>query len=187
MASVWYSSRISHPLLGLDRLVQALVVAPADQRATGVLVDDQDLAVEIDVVAVELEQLLGLDARCSGRRSAGCWPTRTGCRCPAGPRPRRCRARGWRRSASSRRPRSAASPLQPVDELGELGYHSWESSAGPEMISGVRASSTRIESTSSTIAKWCSRWTQSSMAERHVVAQVVEAELVVRAVGDVAS
>ena len=27
--------------------------------------------------------------------------------------------------------------------------------AGPEMMSGVRASSMRIESTSSTIAKWC--------------------------------
>ena len=31
-------------------------------------------------------------------------------------------------------------------------YHSGEPSAGPEMISGVRASSMRIESTSSTMA-----------------------------------
>jgi hypothetical protein len=52
------------------------------------------------------------------------------------------------------------------------------------MISGVRASSMRIESTSSTMAK-------ASFAARgprridHVVAQVVEAELVVGAVGDV--
>ena len=30
-----------------------------------------------------------------------------------------------------------------------------ETVAGPEMMSGVRASSMRIESTSSTIAKWC--------------------------------
>ncbi len=50
-----------HPLLGLDRLVQALVVAAADQSPAGVLVDDQDLAVDHHVVAVELEQLLGLD------------------------------------------------------------------------------------------------------------------------------
>ena len=57
--------------------------------------------------------------------------------------------------------------------------------AGPEMISGVRASSMRIESTSSTIAKWWPRCTMSLRLPRHVVAQVVEAELVVRAVGDV--
>ncbi|MNF95093.1 hypothetical protein D3C84_778310 [compost metagenome] len=36
------------------------------------------------------------------------------------------------------------------------------SSAGPEMISGVRASSMRIESTSSTTAKFSSRWNLSS-------------------------
>ena len=53
------------------------------------------------------------------------------------------------------------------------------------MISGVRASSMRIESTSSTIAKLCPRWTHLLQGVRHVVAQVVEAELVVRAVGDV--
>ena len=35
-------------------------------------------------------------------------------------------------------------------------------SAGPEMISGVRASSMRIESASSTIAKWWPRCTSSS-------------------------
>ena len=33
----------------------------------------------------------------------------------------------------------------------------------PLMISGVRASSIRIESTSSTIAKLCPRWTHSSI------------------------
>ena len=40
-------------------------------------------------------------------------------------------------------------------------------------------------STSSTIAKLRSRWTRWSSSDDHVVAQVVEAELVVRAVGDV--
>ena len=53
------------------------------------------------------------------------------------------------------------------------------------MISGVRASSIRIESTSSTIAKEWLRWTSPSLRDGHVVAQVVEAELGVRAVGDV--
>ena len=49
----------------------------------------------------------------------------------------------------------------------------------------MRASSTRIESTSSTIAKLCPRWTIWLELVLHVVAQIVEAELVVRAVGDV--
>ena len=48
-------------LLGLDGLVHALVVAAADQHAAGELVDDEDLAVADDVVLVALEELLGLD------------------------------------------------------------------------------------------------------------------------------
>ena len=48
-------------LLRLDRLVHALVVAAPGQQAAGVLVDDEDLAVHDDVVLVVLEQLLGLD------------------------------------------------------------------------------------------------------------------------------
>ena len=53
------------------------------------------------------------------------------------------------------------------------------------MISGVRASSIRIESTSSTIGEV--RGALHAVLERggHVVAQVVEAELVVGRVGDV--
>ena len=53
------------------------------------------------------------------------------------------------------------------------------------MISGVRASSMRMLSTSSTIANERSRWTRLLELVDHVVAQVVEAELVVGAVGDV--
>ena len=49
-----------HALLGLDGLVHALVVAAAVQHAAGELVDDQHLAVGDDVVAVALEELLGL-------------------------------------------------------------------------------------------------------------------------------
>ena len=45
-----------HALLRLDRLVDALVVAAADQDAAGVLVDDEHLAVHDDVVLVALEQ-----------------------------------------------------------------------------------------------------------------------------------
>ncbi len=55
------------------------------------------------------------------------------------------------------------------------------------MMSGVRASSIRMLSTSSTIAKWWLRWTMRLQLELHVVAEVVEAELVVGPVGDVAA
>ena len=50
-----------HALLGLDGLVQAVVVATTGQHAAGVLVDDQHLAVHDDVLLVVAEQLLGLD------------------------------------------------------------------------------------------------------------------------------
>ncbi len=50
-----------HPLLGLDGLVHALVVAAAVQHAAGELVDDQHLAVGDDVVPVALVELLGLE------------------------------------------------------------------------------------------------------------------------------
>ena len=53
------------------------------------------------------------------------------------------------------------------------------------MISGVRASSIRIESTSSTIGEVVAALHHVLDRVRHVVAQVVEAELVVGAVGDV--
>ncbi len=46
-------------LLGLDRLVQALAPAPARHLAAGELVDDDDLAVLDDVVAVALVERVG--------------------------------------------------------------------------------------------------------------------------------
>lgn len=62
-----------HALLHLDRLVHALVVATARQDAPGVLVDDEDLALEDVVVLVLLmEQLLRLDRVVEGTRSAAC-------------------------------------------------------------------------------------------------------------------
>ena len=47
-------------LLGLQRLVQAFGIAPALHHASRELVDDDDLAALDDVVAVALEQLVGL-------------------------------------------------------------------------------------------------------------------------------
>ncbi|MBG9885217.1 hypothetical protein ABE10_01165, partial [Bacillus toyonensis] len=48
-------------LLGLDRLVDALVVTPSDEDATGVLVHDHDLVVHHDVVGVTFEEGERLD------------------------------------------------------------------------------------------------------------------------------
>jgi hypothetical protein len=70
-----------------------------------------------------------------------------------------------------------------VDGVVEFGFAVF---SGPEMISGVRASSIRMESTSSTMAKLCPRCTIGAVVF-HVVAQIVEAEFVVGAVGDVAA
>ena len=95
-----------HPLLGLDRLVHALVVAAPGQDTTGVLIDDHHLAVEDHVVLVALEQLLRLDGVVEETDQRACSGTRRGCRCPGGPRPCRYRPRARRRCASSRRPRS---------------------------------------------------------------------------------
>ena len=53
------------------------------------------------------------------------------------------------------------------------------------MISGVRASSTRIESTSSTMRESMAALHHLAELIFHIVAQIVEAELVVGAVGDV--
>ena len=50
-----------HALLGLDGLVDAFVVASADEDAAGVLVDDHDLVVHDDVVGVALEERERLD------------------------------------------------------------------------------------------------------------------------------
>ena len=46
------------PFLGLERLMQALRIAPAGHHATGELVDDDDLVVADDVVLVALEKLV---------------------------------------------------------------------------------------------------------------------------------
>ena len=64
-------------------------------------------------------------------------------------------------------------------------YLSVDSSLAPLMISGVRASSIRMESTSSTMREVVPTLHTIVQIELHVVAQVVEAELVVGAVGDV--
>ena len=58
-------------LLRLDRLVDALVVATAYEDAAGVLVDDEHLAVHDDVVLVALEQGVRLDGVVEERDERG--------------------------------------------------------------------------------------------------------------------
>ena len=58
-ASVWFSGWMLDLLLGLQRLVQAVGIAAALHHAAGELVDDDHLAVLDDVVLVALEQLVG--------------------------------------------------------------------------------------------------------------------------------
>ena len=57
-ASVWFSGWICDVLLGLERLVQAFRIAPARHHAAGELVDDHHFVVADDVVLVALEQLV---------------------------------------------------------------------------------------------------------------------------------
>ena len=60
-ASVWFSGWISAAFLGFERLMQAFRIAPALHHAAGELVDDDDLVVLDDVVAVALEHLVRLE------------------------------------------------------------------------------------------------------------------------------
>ena len=172
-------------LLGLDGLVQALRVAAAVHEAAGELVDDEDLAVLDDVVHVALEhelrlqRLLQVVHQLAGRVGVDVLDAEPAAR-PSGRPPR------WRRSSSSpRRARSRPPARRRGTTFANCLYASADFVPAPEMMSGVRASSMRIESTSSTMAKAWPRCTRSSGSIDHVVAQVVEAELGVRAVGDV--
>ena len=71
VARVWVSPSILHAFLGLDRLVQAVAIAPARHQAAGELVDDHHLAVLHDVLDVLLVQRVGPEqlTGCCGSRS----------------------------------------------------------------------------------------------------------------------
>ena len=60
-----------HPLLGLDGLVDALVIPAAGQNTPGVLINDQDFTVDDDVVLVFAEQRLGLNGVVQERNQRG--------------------------------------------------------------------------------------------------------------------
>ena len=49
-------------LLGFERLVEAVRIAPAGHHAAGEFIDDDDLVVLDDIILVALEQLVGAQA-----------------------------------------------------------------------------------------------------------------------------
>ena len=192
----------AHALLGLDRLVQALRPAPALEDAAGELVDDLHLAVDDRVVDVALVQRLGLQRLdevvdqvavlgpvqvVDAEEPLGLGHAALGDRdglvllvelvvevgdeVLLGLRVQALGALAGLHRACARRAKAT--------------YSSAACSGAPEMISGVRASSMRMLSTSSTIANGCAALDLLLDRRRHVVAQVVEAELGVRAVRDV--
>ena len=142
--------------LGLDRLVKPVRPAPTVHHPAGELVDDDDLPLLHDVVDVPLEhhvRLQGLvqvvdDLRVRDVVEVAALDQ---ARLPrASARPFRCRLRSGRRSSASRPSRNPR--RRTASRSRRRMYRSDLSSVGPEMISGVRASSIRIESTSSTMA-----------------------------------
>ena len=177
-----------HALLGLDRLVQALGPAPALEDAAGELVDDLHLAVLDDVVLVALVQLLGLERGLELVDEVRLTPRRTGSRRRAPARPPRCPPRWGRRCASPRRRRSRTSRLRPADDAGELVVELGR--VGDPAADDERRAGLVDEDRVDLVDDGSSRGPAAPCRSRrhgHVVAEVVEAELVVRAVGDVAA
>ena len=184
--------------LGFDRLVQAVGPAAAGHQAAGKLVDDDDFAVFHHVLDVALVQsvsfdrgidvvlqvpIFGIGNISDAEKLLDFFPAGVGDRdAPVLLIDDEIAGEFFGFAG-------AVSISSPFSSLGMMrltrAYLSVDSSLAPEMISGVRASSIRMESTSSTMAKLWLRCTQSSNVELHVVAQVVESELVVGAVGDV--
>ena len=152
-----------HPLLGLDRLVEAVGPAAAVEGPPGELVDDLHLALGDQVVLVPPVELLGqeglgevVDVVDRHRVVEVAHPELAA-------RPSRCPPRSGRRCASPRRPRSPPRPAG-SGRCRRTGSRAGPTRRpGPEMISGVRASSMRIESTSSTMAKGWPRCTMASL------------------------
>ena len=141
-----------HALFRLERLVQALGVAAAFHDAAGELVDDLHLAVHHDVVHVAVEQELGLERllqvvrQLAGRVGVDVVDAEHGL--------------DLLQAASSMS--KSASGTRPTMTRANLLYVSAACVPAPEMMSGVRASSMRMESTSSTMAKWWPRCTRAS-------------------------
>ena len=153
-----FSGWTSTLFLGLQRLVQAFGIAAAFHHAAGEFVDDDDLVVLDDVILVLLEQLVRLQRLIDVMDDGDVLDVvqiarfeQAGGRAAVRPYAR-CRLRSASPGAAFRRVRNRPWPSCGHQSHRPLRYISVRSSVGPEMISGVRASSIRMESTSSTMA-----------------------------------
>ena len=174
-----------HALLRLDRLMHALVVAAAGEDTSGVLIDDHHLAVEDHIVLVLLEQLLGLDGVVEEADQRG--------------------VQGFVEVVDAEVVLDLVDPglehadgalllidlvvavlAQQLDDLRELaeplvrvpGAGPGDDQRGPCLVDQDRVD--LIDDREAVPSLDPVLW-----RERHIVAQVVEAELVVRAVGDI--
>ena len=170
--------------LGLEGLVQTLVVATPCQGTTGVFVDDEDLAIDDNVVLVAVEELLGLDGvvEVTDERSV-------------------CRFVQVLDSQTllddaDAVPQNGHGPLllvnlvvdvalKPRDDLGEFRVpllvllgRAGDDQRGTSLVDEDRANLVDDGEVMATLHAL-------AQGAGHVVAQVVEAELIVRAVGDV--
>jgi hypothetical protein len=209
-------SLVRPALLGLDHLVQAALPGAVGHHAAGGLVDDLHLALDHHVLLVALVQvqrrqrlrqllhaLLAVPA--ARRRVVGVGAS--------GPRASRHRPAGRRHRSGARASRALErSARLPAAARAQASAQPLRRGSGrrppvADRISGVRASSMKTLSASSTMAKLRPRSTQwpalgppgrlpagghrqvqraGAVAQRGAVAQVVEGELLVAAVGDVA-
>ena len=177
-----------HAFLGLDGLVHALVVPAAVQDAAGELVHDEDLAVHHDVVLVLLEQLLGLERVLEERHERGV--DRVVQVVDAEPVLDLLHARledadGLLLLVDLVVALAVLAAPQPGGDLGELGVpagvllgRAGDDQRRPRLVDQDRVHLVDDGEVVAALHGLLKR-------PRHVVAQVVEAELVVRAVGDV--
>ena len=144
-----------HALFGLDGLVQALGEAPAVHQTAGELIDDDDFAVLDDVIAVELVKHVGAQGVVQvGGQLVVLSVVQALPRCQPHQRLDACDAVLGERDDAILLIHLVIAFAGPGGERpGQTcRTESDDSCAWPEMISGVRASSIRMLSTSSTMA-----------------------------------
>ncbi len=174
-----------HAFLGLDRLVHSLVVAPAGQHPASELVDDQHFTVTHDVVPVALVELLGLEriAEVTDQRCVGSLVEVVDAQLVLDELDARL---GDRDGALALLDLVVVVALHPGSEPGELRIPALvvicrpgDDQRGARLIDQDRVDLVDHREVVTALDQVTGR-------PGHVVAQVVEAELVVGAVGDVA-
>ena len=163
MASVWFSSLISHALFGLDRLVKTFRISTTFEHTPGELVDNLDFVIDQEVFDVEVVKRFGFEGdvemvdKVDGGVIVHVLDTEDRLD------PRHPFFGGDHLSFAFVDSRNARQDVERLTMFAKSVYHLALSPTTPEMINGVRASSMRIESASSTMAKWCPRCTIASV------------------------